>query len=175
MRSFQVHGRFILPLLWVYYEDYLVILREWTRKFLFIRISLFPFRISSMVTQTSLLLSLVRLLAIFFCLRIKSWAIYYTKCLDLLFVGGMIVFSFCQLFLLMIFSFLPIIFCWGYHLETGIRSGQDWWGKGKKVWKMKVQASQKWCTSWLLLLIVEKCGSILLSKIMLRSLLWCRK
>ena len=94
--------------------------------------SLFSLRIYDMVAQASLLLSLVCLLAACFCLRIKSLYLASPKCLAFLFGGGMIVISFRQFFLLMIFSFCQLFF-WVYHLETGSHStGQEWREKGKK-------------------------------------------
>ena len=66
--------------------------------------------IYDMVAQSSLLLSLVRLLAVYFHLHTKELSLAYNKCLAFLFGGGMIVVSFFQLFLLMIFSFPQLYF-----------------------------------------------------------------
>ena len=66
-----------------------------------------------MAAQASLLISLVRLFVVCFCLRIKALYLVYTKCLEFLFGGGMIVVSFFQFFLLMIFSFPQLFFAGG--------------------------------------------------------------
>ena len=79
-----------------------------TRTFLFIIMSLFSLRISDMHPQAPLLLYLVRLITVCFCLRINALALASPKCLAFLFGGGVIVVSFYQFFLLMIFSFCQL-------------------------------------------------------------------
>ena len=63
-----------------------------------------------MVAQASLLLSLVRLLAVYLFLCVKALALAYPNCLAFLFGRGVIVVSLRQFFPLMIFSFRQLFF-----------------------------------------------------------------
>ena len=80
-----------------------------------------------MAAHASLLISLVRLLAVCLYLRIKEIALASPKCLAFMFGGGMISVSFRQLFLLMIFYFYQLFFAGdiNYKLVVTLQGGID--------------------------------------------------
>ena len=133
---------------------------------------MFSFRISSIAAHTSLLLSLVRLLAFCFYLRIKALDIASTKCLTFSFGVGVIVRLFFSILSSDDIFFSSIIFFWWYHLKLVVTLQDRTDEERSKGWKIKGQASQKRCTYWILILIVEKYVSILLLQLLLRRLLW---
>ena len=139
MSCFQVHGILILPLLWVYYEDYLVIPQgpdpdffvhqNFTVSFQNIFHGrpdiptplLGPFACNILLfTYQSMSYIILQVLGTLVCMGHDNLLFLSTLSSDDIF-------------------FLSIIGWRGYHLETGIHSGQDWWGKGKKSgqWRSK--------------------------------------
>ena len=125
MSRFQVHGRFILPLLWVYYEYYLVILQGLDPE-CFVHQNFTVFFQNIFHGRPDIpppLLGPFACSILLFTYQIMSYIIFQVL-VPLVCMGHDSL-----LFLSTLSSddllFLPIIFCCGYHLETGIHSGKD--------------------------------------------------